>query len=141
MQTEPRANLNLLAFDIARQEGLRRGIGIAQVKEVLALLGIRWRNMDLESAMIEINCLLSRGGKLSEHKARMLAEAESEANEGLEINEEFSREEVVKTLTKVCQEKNVSIEATVEVINLLNADIYEPVTLDEIIKVCQNEEL
>jgi len=75
MDTEPRANLNELASDIARQEGLASGVGVGQVKEILALLGIRWRNMPLEDAMIEINCLISRGGKLSEHKRNMLAEA------------------------------------------------------------------
>lgn len=76
METQVRANLNELAADISRQEGLGQGIG--QVKEVLALLGIRWRNMSLEDAMIEINCLITRGGKLSEHKKGMLLEATSD---------------------------------------------------------------
>ncbi len=79
MDTLPKANLNELAADISRQEGLARGVGVAQVKEVLALLGIRWRNMPLEDAMIEINCLVTRGGKLSEHKRKMLLEASEEA--------------------------------------------------------------
>ena len=42
------------------------------------MLGIRWRNMSLEDAMIEINCLITRGGKLSEHKKGMLLEATSD---------------------------------------------------------------
>jgi len=70
-----RANLNDLARDITLQEGLDSKQNIGDVKEILALLGIRWRNMPLEEAMIEINCLISRGGKLSDHKKKMLKEA------------------------------------------------------------------
>jgi len=70
-----RANLNDLARDITLQEGLDSNQNIGDVKEVLALLGIRWRNMPLEEAMIEINCLIARGGKLSDHKKKMLKEA------------------------------------------------------------------
>lgn len=36
--------------------------------------------MPLEDAMIEINCLVTRGGKLSEHKRKMLLEASEEAS-------------------------------------------------------------
>ena len=80
MSTEPRANLNQLATEIAIQEGLSFGVGVAQVKEILALLGIRWRNMPLEDAMVEINCLISRGGKLSEHKKQAVKLAEQYVN-------------------------------------------------------------
>ena len=63
-----KTNLNTLAQELTVAEGLGQSLSIGQVKEVLALLGIRWRNMPMEDAMAEISCLMERGGKLSEHK-------------------------------------------------------------------------
>lgn len=65
-------NLRTIAREITLHEGLARSAGgIAQTKEFLALMGIRWRGMDEEEALAEFRCLRARGGLLSQHLHRL----------------------------------------------------------------------
>lgn len=66
-----RTNLNDLARDITIMEGLEQNQSVAQVKETLGLLGIRWRSMPLDEAIQEFECILERAGALSSHKENM----------------------------------------------------------------------
>lgn len=67
-------NLNKLAKEITVMEGLKQSLSIAQVKEVIALLGIRWRKMiaDKEEDRMdnEIDLIILRAGEESEHLER-----------------------------------------------------------------------
>lgn len=58
-----RANLNKLAREITLVEGLEKSISIAQVKEVLGILGERWRDGTVEQMAAEVSALVSRAGR------------------------------------------------------------------------------
>lgn len=60
-------DLNELAVAITKEEGLSLSLSVAQIKEVLAILGRRWRSMPPEEAALEIMAIVERGGAESEH--------------------------------------------------------------------------
>lgn len=61
-------NLQELASELARQEGLGKSIGVAQMAEVLGLLGERWRGMSHIEVMGEVSCIRDRAGLRSAHR-------------------------------------------------------------------------
>lgn len=54
MRKKAKANLNLLAREIADLEGGKQNLSIAQIKEVLSCLGTILRSMDTKSAFSTI---------------------------------------------------------------------------------------
>jgi hypothetical protein len=54
-------NLNVFAREITMIEGKKKSISIAQVKEVIKILGERWENMPIEDVNIEVQMII-RGG-------------------------------------------------------------------------------
>lgn len=62
-------NLNDIASELATAEGLGKSVGVAQVKEILGLLGARWRDLTPGETLAEVCCLVQRGGKRSSHRA------------------------------------------------------------------------
>lgn len=63
-----RTNLNDLASDIATAEGLEQSVGVAQVKEILGILGERWRGMHDVDVIAEVRCITARAGTDSAHR-------------------------------------------------------------------------
>ena len=64
-----RTNLNKLASQLARCEGLSQSVGgTPQILEVLGLLGERWRNMEVREIVQEVLCIYERAGKRSQHR-------------------------------------------------------------------------
>lgn len=61
-------NLQELASDLAREEGLGKSIGVAQMAEVLGLLGERWRGMSQIEILVEVSCIRDRAGLRSAHR-------------------------------------------------------------------------
>jgi hypothetical protein len=55
-------NLNDLARDLTLVEGKDNSVGIADVKEILAVLGDRWRSMPEEQALEEFRAIIERAG-------------------------------------------------------------------------------
>lgn len=62
-----KTNLNTLARDLTLNENLKKSLSIAQVKEILALLGLRWRNLPTEDFLFEVDLILKNAGKSSQH--------------------------------------------------------------------------
>lgn len=59
-----KVNLRTLASEVATEEGRKKSAGgVAQVTEVLGVLGRRWRGMYLWQAMAEFMAIRSRAGK------------------------------------------------------------------------------
>ena len=57
-------NLNDIASQVATEEGGKKSAGgVAQVTEILGVLGRRWRSMTLWEAMREFMAIRSRAGK------------------------------------------------------------------------------
>ena len=57
-------NLNEIASEVATEEGGKKSAGgVAQVTEILGVLGRRWRNMTLWQAMSEFMAIRKRAGK------------------------------------------------------------------------------
>jgi hypothetical protein len=63
-----RVNLRETATYIARQEGLGKKVPIAQIAEILGILGDRWRNMSSVDVLREVACIVERAGMRSEHR-------------------------------------------------------------------------
>lgn len=59
-------NLNELAKYITTEEGLNEQVDITQVKEILGILGRRWRNLSEEQFLEEVNLIKSNAGKSRE---------------------------------------------------------------------------
>jgi len=55
-------NLNTLANEIAAEEGLLESVSVAQVKEILGILGRRWRGMDTVESDLEYRAIIDRAG-------------------------------------------------------------------------------
>lgn len=55
------ANLNDLAIAIAEEESGDE-INIAQIKEVIGILGKRWRKQDFEVVISEVRAIIERAG-------------------------------------------------------------------------------
>lgn len=62
-----RINLNEIMRELAKKEGLTQNQPVAQVKEVIALLGLRWREMSDEQAQAEFEAIKNRAGLNSRH--------------------------------------------------------------------------
>ena len=60
-------NLNTLAEELTHVEGLAEELSIAQIKEILSILGIRWRTMRENEAFQEFRAILEKAGKYSKH--------------------------------------------------------------------------
>jgi hypothetical protein len=56
-------NLNELAKYITTEEGLNEQVDITQVKEILGILGRRWRNLSEEQFLEEVNLIKTNAGK------------------------------------------------------------------------------
>lgn len=63
-------NLNALTREVALAEGLGQGVGVAQVREIIGILGHRWRNMPAAQAQAEVHCIMQRAGLRSAHRER-----------------------------------------------------------------------
>ena len=61
------ANLNQLAEEITKLEGKRISLPIGQIKEVLGILGRRWRAMTSVRVIDEINSIIKRAGSNETH--------------------------------------------------------------------------
>lgn len=62
-----KVNLKNLIVEITEAEGLNQLSNVAQVSEILALLGKRWRDMGREEALLEFDAIFDRAGKQSNH--------------------------------------------------------------------------
>lgn len=60
-------NLNELAAELTLMEGLEDSQNIASMKEVIAVLGLRWRAMPYEAAFAEFEAIRDRAGTFSAH--------------------------------------------------------------------------
>lgn len=60
-------NLNILANELTYVEGLAEELSVGQIKEILAILGIRWRSMSEDEAFKEFQAILKKAGKYSKH--------------------------------------------------------------------------
>lgn len=63
-----KVNLNDLAHQVTLMEGLNSEQSVAQIKETIALLGIRWRSLSEEEALDEFRNIRERAGSSSEHE-------------------------------------------------------------------------
>lgn len=63
-----RVNLNDLVRDITLQEGLEQRQSVAQVREIVGILGHRWRSMSDEEFQQEADCIRERAGLRSQHR-------------------------------------------------------------------------
>ena len=58
-------NLNEIASKVATEEGGKKSAGgVAQVTEILGVLGRRWRGMSWLKALAEFRAIRKRAGKL-----------------------------------------------------------------------------
>ena len=64
-----RINLRLLSSELARREGLSRGMGVAEWSEALGVIGEYLREQDAEDGVRVVHCLVSRAGKRSRHRS------------------------------------------------------------------------
>lgn len=60
-------NLNEMAQQLTLIEGLADQLNITQIKEVLGLLGIRWRAMAHDDFLEEVMAIRHKGGVGSSH--------------------------------------------------------------------------
>lgn len=58
-------NLNKLSAELTTEEGLNESLSIGQVKELLGLLGKRWREMTPEDFLAEATAIKDRAGRKS----------------------------------------------------------------------------
>jgi hypothetical protein len=58
-----RVNLRDLSASITRAEGLKRSVSVAQVSEIIGLLGAHWRAVPSEQMAAEIDAIVSRAGR------------------------------------------------------------------------------
>jgi hypothetical protein len=65
-----KVNLNTIVNELTRAEGLKKRQSVAQMKEMIGLLGTRWRNMTEEEYLQEASCIRERAGLLSEHNSK-----------------------------------------------------------------------
>ena len=63
-----RINLNELARQITLAEGLSQRQSIGQIREMLGILGHRWRHMTDEEVQQEVDCIRERAGLNSQHR-------------------------------------------------------------------------
>lgn len=63
----PEVDLNDLADDLARKEGLSESLSSAQIREVIGLLGRRWRSQEISRTMLEMHAIFDRAGLQSAH--------------------------------------------------------------------------
>jgi hypothetical protein len=56
------ADLRKLAREIARLEGGKVDLTIAQVSEVVGALGVRWRRMSVPDVLVEVAAMTGRAG-------------------------------------------------------------------------------
>lgn len=66
--SDNRINLSEMAREITLKEGLEQRQSIAQVREILGIIGDRWRNMSDEEFLQEANCIRKRAGINSAHR-------------------------------------------------------------------------
>lgn len=55
-------NLNDLARDLTLMEGKEKSLNIGDTKELLAVLGERWRGMSVDAALLEFAAIRDRAG-------------------------------------------------------------------------------
>ena len=55
-------NLNELAKEIATAEGKKVEVNIAQIKEILGVLGKRWRDMNIDDFYDEAHLIRNKAG-------------------------------------------------------------------------------
>lgn len=67
-------NLNELAKYIAVKEGLNEQVDITQIKEILGILGRRWRSLSEEQFLEEVNLIKSNAGKSREEEKNLFEE-------------------------------------------------------------------
>lgn len=60
-------NLNEMAVQLTEAEGLAQQLNVTQIKEVIALLGIRWRGMAHDDFLDEVMAIRHKGGVGSAH--------------------------------------------------------------------------
>ncbi len=60
-------NLNDVAVDLTLREGLEDSQNITSIKEFLAVLGQRWREIGPEAAQAEFEAIVARAGTSSAH--------------------------------------------------------------------------
>lgn len=61
------ADLNEMAAEITRAEGLSKSLNVTEIKEVIALLGIRWREMSEQGFLNEALAIRAKAGLGSAH--------------------------------------------------------------------------
>lgn len=64
-----RINIRQLASELARREGLTRGMGVAEWSEALGVLGQYLREKGTEGTLQTLTCIVGRAGKRSRHQA------------------------------------------------------------------------
>jgi hypothetical protein len=67
-----RINLKNLAKDIAAEEGLKEQVSIAQITEIIGILGRRWRGMPTDTTLAEVSAIIERAGMQSAAMRRWL---------------------------------------------------------------------
>lgn len=60
------ANLNTIAEEVTAAEGLKTSVSIGQVKEIIGIMGDRWRNMPIDKAQAEFAAIITRAGLRSQ---------------------------------------------------------------------------
>lgn len=74
-------DLNVLAAELTKYEGLGKSINIAQVKELLGVIGYRWRNMTDDQVHEEINSIITKAGIHSKHNVEDLENSDNKNSE------------------------------------------------------------
>lgn len=57
-----KSNLNGLAVELSIREGGKEQINIAQIKELLGMLGDQWRSVPFEEVMADVYAIIDRAG-------------------------------------------------------------------------------
>lgn len=63
-------NLNKIAVDITRREGKLQNMTIAQVKEIIAVIGMRWREMPFGDVLREVAAIYEKAGMSNEGEVK-----------------------------------------------------------------------
>lgn len=66
-QETKEVDLNDFALELSKSEGLTKKVPVTQVKELVGILGARWRNLPEEDVKAEISAIINRAGLRSEH--------------------------------------------------------------------------
>lgn len=61
-------DLRALASEIAEKEGLGASVNVAQVAEIIGIIGARWRSMPEQEALTEFRSIRERAGVRSQHR-------------------------------------------------------------------------